>query len=102
MTTAPPIDQVPPPPVGDAGPEAFVPSNAPDRAHGGFTVAEFAVWRAVCDAAALYLALTESSPQNPMEREEICHAFHDIQARLASRPTMRALMGRADDERSRA
>lgn len=24
-------------------------------------------------------------------REEICHAFHDIQARLAMRPTLRAI-----------
>lgn len=58
-----------------------------------FTTDEFAVWEKVREAATLYLALTESDPQHPMEREEICHAFHDIQARLALRPTMRALTG---------
>ena len=57
----------------------------------GWTTAEAEVWEAVRLAAAKYLALTEAEPAHGMEREEICHAFHDIQCRLAIRPQIRRL-----------
>ncbi len=68
---------------------------------GPFTEAESDVWEKVRVAASAYLRLTENEPDHPMEREEICHAFHDIQARLAMRPTLRAINedsgGRAEE-----
>lgn len=53
------------------------------------TPAEAEVWELIGKAAAAYLKLTETEAAHPMEREEICHSFHDIQARLASRPFLR-------------
>lgn len=68
---------------------------------GPFTPAEAEVWEKVRVAAHSYLKLTDNEPDHPMEREEICHAFHDIQARLAMRPTLRAINkesgGRAEE-----
>lgn len=57
----------------------------------GMTERESEVWATVGAAAGKYLRLTEDEPQHPMEREEICHAFHVIQGWLAGRPFIRAM-----------
>ncbi len=57
----------------------------------GMSPAEADVWDKVATAAGSYLRLTESEEHHPMEREEICHAFHSIQGWLAGRPFLRDL-----------
>lgn len=57
----------------------------------GMTPREAAVWERVRVAAGAYLRLTDDEPHHPMEREEICHAFHVIQGWLGARPFVRAL-----------
>lgn len=59
----------------------------------GMTEAEADVWELVRAAAGAHIALTVDEPGHPMEREEICHAFHVIQGHLAVRPFMRAMEG---------
>jgi hypothetical protein len=58
----------------------------------GMTEREAEVWEKVRHAAGSYLRLTRDDPNShPMEREEICHAFHVIQGWLGSRPFRRSL-----------
>ena len=54
-------------------------------------------WEYVAIAASMVLKLEE---QHPMEREEACHAFHQIQNYLMARPGIRkvkAALGHAQD-----
>lgn len=65
----------------------------------GLTRAEADVWSAVAVAANAYLRLNEADPAHPMERAEVCTAFHHIQARLLARPGLRVI--NAGDEEAR-
>ena len=58
----------------------------------GMTDLEAEAWWIVRDAARACLQLTDDEPGHLMEREEFCHAFHQIQGLLALRPTMRAMI----------
>jgi hypothetical protein len=64
---------------------------------GGMTEAEAKAWVLTADAASMVLRLTDQEPSHPMEREEVCHAFHVVQGWLAGRPFLRAL-GEAQKE----
>lgn len=66
------------------------PTN-PAAVTAGMTEREAEVWERVAKAAGSYLRLTDDETHHPMEREEICHAFHIIQGWLAGRPFLRAL-----------
>lgn len=59
----------------------------------GMTPREAGAWIAVGRAAGTCLRLTDDEHHHPMEREEICHAFHVIQGWLSGRPFVRALQG---------
>lgn len=52
------------------------------------TFDEREAWELVRDAATACLRLPE---QHPMERDEVCHAFHQIQNYLMARPGMRGM-----------
>lgn len=66
-------------------------NDAEFAATAGFTPEEAAAWEAVRAAAWACLELARRDGVHQMEAEEICHAFHDIQARLLARPALRAL-----------
>lgn len=55
---------------------------------------ERAAWEAVREAATAVLALPE---EHPMERDEACHAFHQIQHYLMARPVLRGMWNAAQE-----
>lgn len=55
-----------------------------------FTHPEAKVWELLGQAASAYGALCNHDPVHPNEWNEVAVAFHDIQARLAARPMLRA------------
>lgn len=77
-------------------------SGHDDLIAAGMTPNEADVWELVRSAAGGYLRLTEAEPHHPMEREEICHAFHVIQGWLGARPFVRTITTHGTDRRGGA